>query len=111
MDRHSSWGVEVRELATRSLGGHGHKGRAAYGKDLVGFCPCCIPRVDHMGEIPSDMLYYKYFSTTVKSRKKTEFLSVTYLEGMSMAKYQARFLTLESFSLGSFTIERERVYY
>lgn len=53
------------------------------------------------------VFYAQYFSTTIRNRKRHEFLA---LEGRDMivAKYQTRFFTLERFALGSFTTKKER---
>ena len=40
----------------------------------------------------------KYFSATVRSKKKTKVLSLRQTEGMSVAEYQDRFVILERFA-------------
>ena len=55
-----------------------------------------------------DTFYEQYFSETVRSAKKIEFLSLRQTEDMSVADYQARFLMLERFAHSSATTERER---
>lgn len=53
------------------------------------------------------MFYVQYFLATFRSQKKKEFLLLKQNEGMSVAKYQARFLTLERFPPISFSSQRE----
>ena len=54
------------------------------------------------------MFYDQYFSDTIQSLKRQEFLSLCQEESTFVAEYQARFFRLERFASSSFTSERER---
>ena len=55
-----------------------------------------------------EVFYDQYFSDTVRSLKKQEFMSLHQEESTSVAEYQARFLRLEQFASSSLASERER---
>ena len=54
-----------------------------------------------------DVFYDQYFSNTIWSLKKQEFLFLHKDGSTSVAEYQARFLRLERFVYGSFASKRE----
>ena len=54
------------------------------------------------------VFYDQYFSHTIRSLKKQEFLSLRQEESTTVAEYQVTFLRLERFASSSFTSERER---
>lgn len=53
------------------------------------------------------MFYDQYYSSTVQSRKKQEFLTLDQMDKM-IVEYQARLLTLERFDPDNFAQERDR---
>lgn len=53
-------------------------------------------------------MFYIYYSSSVRSHKKKEFLALEQRENTSMAEFQVRFLTLERFPPSSFSFERVR---
>lgn len=55
-----------------------------------------------------EVFYSQYFLATLRAKMKMEFLSLRQIEVISMAKYQARFITLERFALGSFLSKKEQ---
>lgn len=48
------------------------------------------------------MFYVNYLSTIVRAKKKMELLSLKLQEGITVADYHARFLSMDRFAIDSF---------
>lgn len=55
-----------------------------------------------------EFLYSEYFSATIKTKKEMKFLSLHQIEGTLVEEFQSKFLMLERFAPGRFTLDRKR---